>query len=329
MKTYLEIKDQRLVAAEAGQGNIIVFASPDADEKKELLDVYDVDAHTIESSLDVDEIARIEFSNKHQFIVWKMPKSFTFTGALSFGMTSIGILLRADKLIFITDNPASLLEGKPFQKVASLQDVVLKLMLQTVHHFLGHLKAVKQISADIQKKLNYSQENVYLLQMFSLSETLIYYVDAIESNASVLSKLKSAHEAKKASLSPGEIELLDDIVIDNQQCSKQAQIYSSVLSGLMDARGSIVNNNMNVLLKNLTLINVVFMPLNLLASIGGMSEYSMMTQEIGLHWKIAYFLFMIAMAVLGWGMWVFLRRELSARQRIEKQMHANNSQSMH
>ncbi len=324
MKIYMNIVEQRVVAAEAGRGNIVVFASPDADEKKELHDVYGVDAHTLESSLDVDEIARIEFSNEHQFIVWKMPKSFTFTGALSFGMSSIGILVRADKLIFITDNPANLLEGKPFQKVASLQDVVLKVMLQTVHHFLGHLKAVKQISADIQKKLNYSQENVYLLQMFSLSETLIYYVDAIESNATVLSKIKSATEARKIPMLPAEVELLDDIVIDNQQCSKQAQIYSSVLSGLMDARGSIVNNNMNVLLKNLTLINVVFLPLNLLASIGGMSEYSMMTQ--GIDWKLAYFLFMTAMAALGWGMWVFLHRELSARQRVERQAAQNQSQ---
>ncbi len=31
----------------------------------------------------------------------------------------------------------------------------------------------------------------------------------------------------------------------------------------MDARGNLVNNNMNTLLKNLTLINVVFLPLNL------------------------------------------------------------------
>ena len=71
--------------------------------------------------------------------------------------------------------------------------------------------------------------------------------------------------------------------------SRQADIYSSVLSGLMDARGTIVNNNMNVLLKNLTLINIVFLPLNLIASIGGMSEWSMMTQ--GLDWRISYSLF--------------------------------------
>jgi magnesium transporter len=65
----------------------------------------------------------------------------------------------------------------------------------------------------------------------------------------------------------------------------------------MDARGSLVNNNVNVLLRKLTLINVVFLPLNLIAGIGGMSEFSMMTQ--GIDWKISYSSFLIAMVLIG------------------------------
>jgi len=74
----------------------------------------------------------------------------------------------------------------------------------------------------------------------------------------------------------------------------------------MDARGTIVNNNMNVLLKNLTLINTVLLPLNLIASIGGMSEWSMMTK--GLDWRVSYGLFSLGMAVLGLLMWVIVTR---------------------
>jgi magnesium transporter len=74
----------------------------------------------------------------------------------------------------------------------------------------------------------------------------------------------------------------------------------------MDARGTIVNNNMNVLLKNLTLLNVVFLPLNLVASIGGMSEWSMITA--GLDWRVSYGLFCLGTMVLGWGIWTFMRK---------------------
>ena len=65
--------------------------------------------------------------------------------------------------------------------------------------------------------------------------------------------------------------------IGNEHLLRMFAIYSDVLSSLMDARGAIINNNMNVLLRNLTLINVVFLPLGVLAGIGGMSEFTMMT----------------------------------------------------
>ena len=110
--------------------------------------------------------------------------------------------------------------------------------------------------------------------------------------------------------------MLDDIIIEHQQCCRQAQIYSSVLSGLMDARGNIINNNMNILLKNLTLINVVFLPLNLIAGIGGMSEYTRMTEGF-INWPIAYGLFLIAMIIMGILTWTFLVNQIN-RQKIVK-----------
>jgi magnesium transporter len=95
-----------------------------------------------------------------------------------------------------------------------------------------------------------------------------------------------------------EIEFIEDLSIENNQCYKQAEIYSTVLGGLMDARGNLVNNNMNILLKRLTVINVIFLPLNLIASIGGMSEFSMMTS--GMPWQLSYSLFGLGMLGIGW-----------------------------
>jgi magnesium transporter len=89
----------------------------------------------------------------------------------------------------------------------------------------------------------------------------------------------------------------------------------------MDARGTLINNNMNVLLKNLTLINIIFLPLNLIASIGGMSEYSMMTR--GIDWRLAYTLFSLAMVVLGLATWLIIvwtldKRKWNIRGRFSK-----------
>ena len=67
---------------------------------------------------------------------------------------------------------------------------------------------------------------------------------------------------------------------------------------LMDATVGFINNNQNKNVKRLTVLSVVFMPLNVLAGIGGMSEFTMMTQ--GIPWPVSYSLFTMALVVIAW-----------------------------
>jgi magnesium transporter len=112
--------------------------------------------------------------------------------------------------------------------------------------------------------------------------------------------------AGKLRLTERQYDYLSDILIENQQSIRQAAIYTEVVSRMMDARNNIVNNSVNTLLKKLTLINVIFLPLNLLAGIGGMSEYSAMTEGIP-KWA-AFSLFTLALGALGWLGWILLVR---------------------
>jgi magnesium transporter len=57
------------------------------------------------------------------------------------------------------------------------------------------------------------------------------------------------------------------------------------------------SNRTNRSVRRLTLITIVFLPLSLLASIGGMSEWSMMTGPD--NWRLTYPLFLLAMVVIG------------------------------
>ena len=74
---------------------------------------------------------------------------------------------------------------------------------------------------------------------------------------------------------------------------------------LMDATVGFININQNKRVSKLTTISVVFVPLNIIAGIGGMSEFSMMTR--GISWPVAYGAFMVAMGLFGWGTYVSLR----------------------
>ncbi len=283
MKALYEIKDNSLVTADPTTARIIAYTSPDDAEKQQLLATLQWDAHDLESALDPDELSRVELDPEHLFIIWKRPDNVSFEQQLKFQVSSVGLYLKEGQLTFISSQDPFPVTAKEFRKVSSPYDVLLGFFLHTVHHYLGHLRAIRRLNAELQAKLTTSMENRYLLQMFALGESLTYYLSAIEENIAVLTKLRA--NTAKIGFSETEADVLDDIIIEYKQCLRQAQIYSSVLDGLMDARGNIVNNNMNVLLKNLTLINIVFLPLNLLASIGGMSEFSAMTQ--GVHWAFS------------------------------------------
>lgn len=88
----------------------------------------------------------------------------------------------------------------------------------------------------------------------------------------------------------------------------------------MDATVGFLNVNQNVDLKRLTIISVVFMPVNVLAGIGGMSEFSMMTHSI--PWPLAYGGFATAMIFLGYLTYLWLTSLENSKSKDNR--HENN-----
>lgn len=292
---------------------IRVFVNPSADERAYLIDELGIDEYDLNSALDPEEVSRVEMEPDRALIVWKRPSAFSMAQNRVFEGSAVGILLEKHRATLVMADDALPFGERKYKPGHTTNEFVLRFLLHTVHHYLSHLRAIKAISKELQVKLNTSMENAYFLQMFALSESLIYYVNSIESNGGVLARLRALSD--KLGFTPDEAELLDDTIIENRQCLRQAEIHAEVLSGLMDARGNIVNNNMNVLLKNLTIINIVFLPMNLVASMFGMSEYTLWTDSLHLsHW-MSYGLFSLAMLALGWGTWKFLITRLERVRR--------------
>ncbi len=82
------------------------------------------------------------------------------------------------------------------------------------------------------------------------------------------------------------------------------EICRELIATVMEIHLSMINNEMammanktNQVVRRLTTITTIFMPLTMLAGIGGMSEWSMMTGSQ--NWRTAYPVFIAAMAVIG------------------------------
>lgn len=304
MQTRLVISGKALTSSADGEAQVLAFVAPDDSERGTIAAELHLDDYDLASVFDPDEVARLESDGQRLVILWKAPVRAEVSEAVHLGVQTVGIVLDAKRVAFVMGSEIFPASAREFRSVENATDVMLGFLLHSVRHYVGHLRVIKLLSTSLEKKITVSMENKNLLQMFALSESLVYYLDAIESNGSVLTKLRSS--LSQLGMTARQQQMLEDIVLENQQAARQANIYSSVLSGLMDARGTIVNNNMNVMLKNLTLINVVFLPLNLIASVGGMSEWTMMTQAV--DWRISYLLLVLGMAVLGWGTWILMKR---------------------
>ena len=257
VKRY-QIVDGKVVENEEGQqGQIIVYINPDETEKKHLLEDYKLDEHTLNSTLDPDEISRLEFEPDHVAMIFKRPKNYSSKDHFLFKVASMGVFLFKDRLIVLLTDDIQLFTGKLFSRVTSLLDVTMRLIGRTIYHFMEHLKAINMITDSLEQKINTAMENKYLLNLFTLTKSLVYYLAAINSNSILIEKIKNS--AAKLAMTPENLELLDDVTIESKQCARQAEIYSSILASMMDARASIVNNNINVLMKTLNIIMIGLM----------------------------------------------------------------------
>ncbi len=314
VKEY-RIEDGELVPCDDFQGVVKVYANPDLVERNDLEHIHRISPHNISSAMDPDEIGRMEFEEDHVMIIIKSPKNYSASDNFNFKVTSVGVFLYRDRLVLVMNSQeTAILEGRQVFKVQTLHDALLKILYGTIAHFLGHLKVINLLSDSLEQKISSSMANEHLLNMFTIEKSLIYYLSGINSNAVVIDKLKA--NASKIGFSPENTGFLDDIAIENQQCNKQAEIYSNVLVGLDGARGAIINNNMNQLIKQLTIVSIVFMPINVIAGIGGMSEFSVMTDGIP-KW-ISYSLFSVAMLGVAFVTWLILKKFFDKAVKVKR-----------
>ena len=252
-----QICNGQLIEGGEGVQSVQVFIKPNEVEKRRLIEEFKIDEHTLNSSLDPDELARLEFEPDHLAIILKQPKNYTAKDRLLFKVVSMGVFLFKERLVIVQSEDMPLFEGKQFSKICSFPEILLKLIYRSVFHFIEHIKVINRISDELERKVSRSMENRYLLNMFTLEKSLVYYLNSINSNGALLEKLKL--NAPKIGFSQEEHEYLDDLIIENNQCFRQAEISSNVLASLMDARASIVSNNLNVLMKTLTMITIAIM----------------------------------------------------------------------
>jgi len=252
-----------------------------------------LDEHTLASALDPDELARLEFEPEHTAIIFKRPRNYSSEDRFVFKVASTGLFLFADKLVIVLGDDVPLFQGKAFNRIASPLDLPLKMIYGSIHHFVEHLKVINAVSEALEEQINASMENKYLLNLFSLEKSLVYYLNGLTSNSKLIERIKI--NAAKIGIGGELLEFIDDLIIENSQCYEQAMIYSNILASMMDARVSIVSNNLNWLMKTLTIITIAIMLPTFVVSV-----FSMNVEFQGQHHPLMFWFIMgLALAAIG------------------------------
>lgn len=268
LKKY-NIEQRRLQETKDETAQVYVFTSPSVEEQRLLVEDFQIDEHTLASTLDPDELPRLEFEPEHVVMIYKRPKNYSGKDQLEFKVASVGAFLFEEKLVVVLAEDIPLFISKRFQTVTTVKNVFLKLVYNSIAHYVEHLRIIHMISEEIEDKMTESMDNTYLLNLFSLEKSLVYYAEAISANGFVFEKMRNL--SKRIGFDENDDEMLEDIIVENLQCKTQADIHSNILAQLLGARASIVSNNLNLLIKKLNIITISMMVPTLIASIYGMN----------------------------------------------------------
>ena len=139
---------------------------------------------------------------------------------------------------------------------------------RSANRILRYLRIIDRKSDQIEEKLHISQKNSELIELLELEKSLVYFTTSLRSNEVVLEKLLRTERVKKY---PEDEDLLEDVIIENKQAIEMANIYSGILSGMMDAFASVISNNLNIVMKFLATVTIVLSIPTMIASFFGMN----------------------------------------------------------
>ena len=145
---------------------------------------------------------------------------------------------------------------------------LLLLLLRVSQRYLIYLRRIDRLSSKTEAKLYAAMRNEELIQMLSLEKSLVYFSTSLKSDEVTLNKIMHGRVIK---LYEDDQELLEDVLIEIHQAMEMCTIYSNTLSGTMDTFASLISNNLNIVMKVLTVITIVMAIPNIIFGFYGMN----------------------------------------------------------
>ncbi|NTV97778.1 MAG: magnesium transporter CorA family protein [Chlorobiaceae bacterium] len=268
---------------------------PDKNDEYVILNKLKVPAWFYQDIDDIDERPRIEIEDDWTMVLLRIPYK-TNDDNLPFSTIPLGVIFNEEIVLsicfFETDLVRDFIAYTKRKNIfiENNYDFVLKLLLSSSVWFLKYLKQINLQIKSAEDKLEKSIKNEDLQTLLQIEKCLVYFMTSLKSNDILLHKIKNILSRQEGF----DLELVEDVEVELKQALELTNIYSDILSGMMDAYASVISNNLNVVMKRLTSISIILMIPTLIASLYGMNvPNSFESQPLG-FWMILLFSFVLS-----------------------------------
>jgi len=250
----------------------IRVTNPSQEEIEMLNQKLNIPMNFLMSPLDIDERPRIEAEDKNMLVVIRTPR-FDGNNDIQFTTVPLGIILTENMIITLCSSADEVIQAFADGKVrgwstAKRSRFILQIFSRTALVYLDHLKQINKESSLVESELQKSMKNEEVIELLNFEKSLVYFTTSLRANELVMERLQRTEIFR---MHPDDRDLLEDVITENRQAIEMANIYSNILSGMMDAFASLISNNLAVVLKFLTSVTIILMLPTLVASVYGMN----------------------------------------------------------
>ena len=287
--------------------------SPDEEEVDYLVHTIGVLPEFVKSSLDEEESSHIDYDDDENqtLIIVDYPsaedREDTYDeNTLQYTTLPLGVVIMKGYVITISLYENLNIEDMAHGVVRGVRTdmktrFLLLLLLRISQRFLIYLRQIDRLSSKTEQKLHQSMKNEELIQMLGLEKSLVYFSTSLKTDEITLNKIM---RGKLIKLYEEDQDLLEDVLIEIHQAIEMCNIYSNILSGTMDAFASVISNNLNIVMKVLTVITIVMAIPNIIFGFYGMNVNGLP----GVQWW--WFPTLVAIVAMAIATWIFKKKDM-------------------
>ena len=262
-------------ASEFASSCWINLVDPTTTELEAVLTHSNVPRDFLTDPLDVGERPRFDYEDDASLIIVHVPRPDEADGdsVAPYRTVPLGIILFGQSVITVCSaaTPVTTAFLDQIRHVCPPSDTfhfAFRLLWHAGVLFLRYINEIHSRTATLEDELHESISNEALMKLFQIEKTLVYFTTSLKADTIALAR---ANTARQLTLSEDDRDYLEDAMVEYQQALETATIHANILNGTLDTFASIINNNLNNVMKYLTAATIMLAAPTLIASLYGMN----------------------------------------------------------